>query len=194
MNLTSKTILTNNGAIYGGGGGGGSVGFAIGVSNIPIIGGFALGFGFCGGGGSELGHGGTINQGGGINLGIFDAGGNATCCIASVPGAGPTATYPINIPISIATITITPSAYGGNGGAFTQAGTKGYINVSLQVCVAIPIIGTICIPIPIPGGFLPFYGPAGGAAGEAINRNGHPLTGLPDGTYNTPQVRGVVGP
>jgi len=194
MNLTSKTVLQNYGAIYGGGGGGGSVGFALGISNIPIIGGFAIGFGFCGGGGSESGAGGTVNHGGGINLGIFDNGGNATCCVGSIPGAGPTATYPINIPISIATIIITPSAYGGNGGAFTQAGTRGYINVSLQVCVSIPIIGTICIPIPIPGGFLPFYGPAGGAPGEAIKRNSHPLTGLADGTYNTQQVKGVVGP
>ena len=49
MNLTTKTVLQNNGSIYGGGGGGGSVGFALGVSNIPIIGGFSLGFGFCGG-------------------------------------------------------------------------------------------------------------------------------------------------
>ena len=194
MNLTTKTVLTNNGAIYGGGGGGGSVGFALGVSNIPIIGGFAIGFGFAGGGGSENGAGGTINHGGGINIGLFDAGGNATCCVGSVPGAGPTATYPISIPISIASINITPSAYGGNGGGFTAAGTKGYINVSLQVCVNIPIIGNVCIPIPIPGGFLPFYGPAGGAPGEAIKRNNNPLTGLSDGTYNTSQVRGVVGP
>ena len=194
MNLTTRTVLENSGAIYGGGGGGGSVGFALGVSNIPIIGGFTLGFGFCGGGGSESGAGGLINQGTGINIGIFDAGGNATCCIGSIPGAGPTATYPINIPINIATITITPSAYGGNGGAFAQPGTKGYINVSLQVCVAIPIIGTICIPIPIPGGFLPFYGPAGGAPGEAIKRNNHSLSGVGDGNYSTSQVKGVVGP
>ena len=194
MNLTTKTILQNTGAIYGGGGGGGSVGFALGVSNIPIIGGFAIGFGFCGGGGSELGAGGTINHGGGINIGIFDAGGNATCCVNSVPGAGPVANYPISIPISIATINITPSGYGGNGGGFTAAGTRGYMDVSLQVCVSIPIIGNICIPIPIPGGFLPFYGPNGGAAGEAIKRNNNPLTGLIDNTYNTPQVKGVVGP
>ena len=194
MNLTTKTVLQNYGAIYGGGGGGGSVGFALGVSNIPIIGGFAIGFGFCGGGGSESGAGGLINNGVGINLGIFDNGGNATCCIGSIPGLGPSANYPINIPINIVTITITPSAHGGDGGGFTQPGTKGYMNVSLTVCVAIPIIGTICIPIPIPGGFLPFYGPAGGNPGEAIKRNNNPLTGLSDGTYNTTQVKGVVGP
>jgi hypothetical protein len=194
MNLTSKTVLQNNGSIYGGGGGGGSVGFAIGVSNIPIIGGFSLGFGFAGGGGSEDGAGGTINNGTGINLGIFDAGGNATCCVGSVPGAGPVANYPITIPISIASIDITPTANGGNGGAFATAGTKGYINVTLKVCVAIPIVGTICIPIPIPGGFLPFYGPAGGAPGAAIKRNNNNLTGIADGTYSTTQIKGVVGP
>lgn len=192
VNLTTKTILQNNGGIYGGGGGGGSAGLAIGVSNIPIIGGFAIGFGMCGGGGSELGNGGTINNGIGINLGIFDAGGNATCCVGSVPGAGPSATYPISIPINIVTITITPSMHGGNGGGFTAAGTNGTINVSLTVCVNIPIIGNICIPIPIPG--LPYNGPAGGTAGNAVKRNNNPLTGLADNIYNTPQVKGVVGP
>jgi hypothetical protein len=193
MNLTSKTVLQNYGSIYGGGGGGGSVGFAFGVTNIPIIGGFAIGFGFAGGGGSENGAGGTINQGG-INIGLFDNGGNATCCVGSVPGAGPSANYPINIPINIVTIEIDPTAHGGNGGGFTQAGTQGYLNVTLQVCVAIPIIGTVCIPIPIPGNVLPYYGPAGGSPGEAIKRNNNPLTGLSDGTYNTTQVKGVVGP
>ena len=193
MNLTTKTVLQNNGAIYGGGGGGGGVGFVLATPNIPLIGSIAIGFGFCGGGGSENGQGGVVNPGG-ISIGLFQNGGNATCCIASIPGAGPSATYPINIPISIATIEITPSAYGGNGGGYGQSGTAGYINVTLQVCVTIPIIGTICIPIPIPGGFLPFYGPPGGAPGEAIKRNNNPLTGIPDGTYNSAQVKGQVGP
>jgi hypothetical protein len=52
----------------GGGSGGGSVGFAIGTPSIPIIGSIVVGFGFCGGGGSESGLGGVTN-GGGITIG-----------------------------------------------------------------------------------------------------------------------------
>ncbi len=194
MNLTSRTILQNNGAIYGGGSGGGSVGFAIGTPSIPIIGSIVLGFGFCGGGGAEAGQGGVVNQGGGITLGLFQNGGDATCCVGSIPGAGPQANYPISIPISIATINITPTAHGGDGGAFAQTGTQGYLDIALQVCVNIPIIGNICINIPIPGGLLPFYGPQSGLPGKAIKRNNHPLTGIPDGSYNSAQVKGVVSP
>ncbi|HLP49346.1 MAG TPA: hypothetical protein VK154_00535 [Chitinophagales bacterium] len=192
VDLTTRTYLLNTGAIYGGGSGGGSVGFALGTPSIPIIGSIVIGFGFCGGGGSESGAGGTVNQGGGITLGLFQNGGDATCCVGSVPGLGPQANYPISIPISVASINITPTAHGGDGGAFAQMGTPGYIDVALEVCVDIPIIGTICIPIPIPGGILPFYGPTSLDPGKAVKRNNHPLFGLPDGTYNSSQVKGKV--
>lgn len=194
MNLTTRTYLINNGAVFGGGSGGGSVGFALGTPSIPIIGPIVLGFGFCGGGGSESGKGGLINQGGGINIGLFQNGGDATCCVGSVPGLGPTANYPITIPISIASINITPSAHGGDGAPFAGTGTQGYLDIALEVCVDIPIIGTICIPIPIPGGILPFYGPSSEDPGLAVKRNNHPLFGLPDGTYNSSQVKGKVSP
>lgn len=193
MNLTSVTYLQNNGAIYGGGGGGGAVGFVLSTPSIPVIGSISIGFGFCGGGGSESGQGGVVNPNG-ISIGLFRNGGNATCCITSTPGLGPTANYPITIPISIASINITPSAYGGNGGGWATAGTAGYIDVSLQVCVSIPIIGNVCVNIPIPGGFLPFYGPNGGNPGLAIKRNNNPLTGIADGSYSSAQVKGVVAP
>jgi hypothetical protein len=168
------------------------VGFALSTPNIPIIGPIVIGIGFCGGGGSENGAGGVVNPGGLITLGLFKSGDSATCCIGSVPGAGPSANYPINIPINIVTITLTPSAYGGNGGPYGQPGTKGYVDLAITVCVNIPIIGNICIPIPIPAGLLPFYGPNGGAPGKAIKRNNHPLTGIPDGTYNSAQIKGKV--
>ena len=192
MILTTKTYLQNSGAIYGGGSGGGSVGFALSTPSIPIIGPIVIGLGFCGGGACESGVGGTVNPGGLITLGLFQNGGNATCCVTSTPGLGPQANYPINIPISIATVTLTPSGHGGDGGCFGQQGTPGYLDVSIQVCVSIPIIGNICIPIPIPGGLLPFYGPTSGDPGHAIKRGTHPLTGLPDGTYNSSQVKGKV--
>ena len=194
MDLTTRTIIENYGAIYGAGSGGGSVGLALGTPSIPIIGAITIGFGFCGGGGSESGKGGIINQGGGINIGLFQPGGDATCCIGSVPGLGPQANYPISIPISIATINITPTAHGGDGGPFANLGTRGYLDVHLQVCVSIPIIGNICINIPIPGGLLPYYGPTSEPAGWAVKRNSNPLTGLNDGTYNSAQVKGQVGP
>ncbi|MFN8298853.1 MAG: hypothetical protein U0T75_07090 [Chitinophagales bacterium] len=193
MELNCRTILNNAGAVYGGGSGGGSVGFGIGTPSIPIIGQIVIGFGMCGGGGSESGQGGVTNSGG-ITLGIFQSGGNATCCINSVPGQGPTANYPISIPISIASINLDPSAYGGNGGAFGQSGTPGYIDVDIEVCVQIPIIGQVCIPIPIPGGFLPFYGPTSAAPGNAIKHANHPLIGINNGTYNSAQIKGIVGP
>ena len=194
MNLTTRTYLQNNGAIYGGGSGGGSVGFALSTPNIPIIGPIVIGLGFCGGGGSESGAGGVVNPGGLITLGLFQNGGGATCCVNSVPGLGPQANYPINIPISIATIILTPSGHGGDGGNFGKQGTPGYLDLAITVCINIPIIGNICIPIPIPGGLLPFYGPTSGDPGHAIKRNNHPLTGLPDGTYNSSQVKGKVSP
>ncbi|MCS6935555.1 MAG: hypothetical protein NZM35_10470 [Chitinophagales bacterium] len=192
LNLTARTVLLNNGAIYGGGSGGGSVGVAIGTPSIPIIGSIVIGFVYCGGGGSESGKGGTVNPGG-INIGLFANGNDATCCINSVPGAGPVGNFPISIPISVASINITPNAYGGNGGPFGQQGTQGYLDVQLEVCVNIPLIGNICIPIPIPGNLLPYYGPQSDLPGYAIRRNNNTLIGLNDGTYNTAQVKGKVG-
>lgn len=195
MNLTTRTVLFNNGAIYGGGSGGGSVGLALGTPSIPIIGSIVIGFGFCGGGGSESGLGGVTNPGG-ITIGLFQNGGDATCCASSVPGIGPQQNFPINIPISIASINITPDIDGGDGGAFGQQGTQGFIDVEIEVCVNIPIIGNICIPIPVNqllGGVLPFFGPQSAQPGKAIKRNNNPLTGIPDGTYNGAQVKGKVG-
>lgn len=193
MHLTTRTILQNNGSIYGGGSGGGSVGFALSTPNIPIIGPIVIGFGLCGGGGSELGVGGITNPNG-VTLGVFLNGANATCCASSTPGLGPNANYPISIPISVASVNITPNGYGGDGGGFGQQGTPGYIDVDIEVCVSIPFLGNVCIPIPIPGNLLPFYGPQSGPPGKAINRNNNPLTGIADGSYNSAQVKGVVAP
>lgn len=199
VNLTTRTFIVNTGAIYGGGSGGGSVGFAVGTPSLPLVGTIAIGFGFAGGGGSELGAGGNVGgAGGGISIGLFEEGDSATCCVTSIPGAGHVANYPISIPFTIAGVTIsiniTPTAHGGDGGGYGQQGTQGYIDVDLEVCVGVPIIGNICIPIPIPGGFLPFYGPTSAAPGLAVKRNNNPLVGLPDGPYNSTQVKGLVSP
>ena len=192
MQLTARTILQNNGVIYGGGGGVASVGLLIQTPSIPVIGSIAIGAGMAGGGGSESGKGGSIPTGS-INIGLFRNGTDATAGMFSVPGLGGSSSTTIPINISIATINLTPSAFGGNGGAFAQQGGSSYIDLNIQVCVSIPIIGNICIPIPL-GGLVPFYGPQGGFPGNAIKRNGNSLTNLPDGNYNSTQVKGVVGP
>jgi hypothetical protein len=192
LNLTTRTILVNNGSIFGGGSGGGSVGVSFGFS-VPIVGQITLGVGLGGGGGSELGLGGQSPQGG-FNIGFFVNGTNATGGVNSIPGLGGLFTAPISIPISIATINIIPSGGGGDGGDFGKQGDPGFIDLALQACVAIPIIGTTCINVPIPGGLLPAYGPVSGPPGLAVKRNGNPLTGLPDGAYFSTQVKGTVAP
>lgn len=192
MQLTTRTILINNGAIYGGGGGGGSVGLVIQTPSLPIVGNITIGAGFGGGGGSESGCGGTTPSNG-LNIGIFRPGQAATAGLASVPGIGGTATTTIPITISIVTVNLSPTAWGGTGGGYGQAGNPGYVDLQIQVCVQVPIIGSVCIPIPL-GGLVPVYGPAGGGAGMAVKRNGNSLTNLPDGNYNSNQVKGLVGP
>jgi len=192
MSLTTRTVMRNFGAIYGGGSGGGSVGLSFSF-NIPIVGSVTLGFGLGGGGGSESGLGGAAPSGG-ISIGLFQDGTDATAGIASVPGQGALVNLPINIPIGPASIEITPSGGGGNGGGYGQVGARGFLNITLRVCVSIPIIGNTCFNVPIPGGLVPAFGPVSGPAGLAIKRNNNPLTGLPDGNYNTSQVKGSVAP
>jgi hypothetical protein len=189
LNLTTQTAIQNSGEIYAGGGGGGSIGLSYSTPSIPIIGSISFGFGAGGGGGSENGLGGAAPTG--ITLGYYRAGTNATSTVASVPGVGGQITIPIPITISVATITITPNMQGGNGGAFAQPGTTASASISIGVCVQIPFIGNIClgpyaVPIPVGG--------AAGTAGLAIERNGNPLQGIADGTYNGFQVKGTVAP
>ena len=189
LDLTTVTYIQNPGEIYAGGGGGGSIGLSYTSGNIPIIGPISLGFGVGGGGGSESGAGGPVPSG--ITLGFYAAGGAATSSVYSTPGLGGTITASIPISISIATVTITPYVYGGNGGGFAQPGTVGSATVSVQLCLSIPFLGTICplnltLPVPVGG--------AGGAPGLAIKRNGNPLTGIADGTYFGFPIKGTVAP
>lgn len=192
INLTTRSVIVNNGLIFGGGGGGGSVGLSFSF-NVPIIGNVTLGVGLGGGGGSESGKGGSTQNNGGINIGLFQPGQDATAGTNSIPGNGGVLAVPISIPISVATINIIPSGGGGNGGGYGQPGQPGFVDLAIQVCVTIPIIGTTCFNVPL-GGIVPVYGPAGGNPGMAVKRNNHPLQGLPDGSYNSSLIKGVVGP
>jgi hypothetical protein len=189
LNLTTRTVIRNYGQIYGGGGGGSSAGLTYSTPSIPIIGSISLGFGSGGGGGSENGQGGSTPTG--VSLGYYSAGNSATSGVNSVPGTGGVINVPINIPISVATITLTPQVYGGNGGGFATAGGQGSFAVGIRACVSVPFIGTIC-PL---NTNIPFSGsPNGGQRGLAIKRNGNPLQGIPDAFYNTTQVKGQVAP
>jgi hypothetical protein len=192
ISLTTRAVILNNGLIYGGGGGGGSVGVSFSF-NVPIIGSVTVGVGLGGGGGSESGKGGSAINNGGLTIGLFQSGQNATAGVNSIPGNGGAISVPLSIPISVATINITPSGGGGNGGGYGQPGQPGFLDLAIQVCVTIPIIGTTCFNVPL-GGLVPVYGPPGGNPGMAIKRNNHPLQGLPDGTYNSALIKGVIGP
>ena len=190
LNLTTRTVIQNTGQIYAGGGGGGSIGLSYSSPSFPIIGSISLGFGCAGGGGSENGQGGSAPTGI-LTLGYYKAGTAATATVSSIPGIGGDINIPIPINISIATITITPNIQGGDGGAFADPGTAGSATISIGVCIQIPFIGNVCIgPIPIP---IPVGG-TGGTPGLAIKRNGNPLQGVADGTYNGFQIKGTVAP
>lgn len=188
LSLSCRTTLQQNtfGYIYGGGGGGSSIGAGIPI-NLPV-GNFAIAVGAGGGGGSNKGFGGDPN---GV-LNLFAGGQDATSGLTSIPGQGGVLNVPINIPISIVTISVNPQVFGGDGGAYGQSGQPGSFALSLSASFSIPLIGTVTIPVPI--GNIPVPVLPGGLPGMAIKRNGFVLNGLPDGNYNTFFTKGSVGP
>lgn len=189
MILTTHTHLVNSGRIYGGGGGGGSVGF---LASIPIpqpIGNFTLGIGAGGGGGAQLGLGGNLGSG----FGYYETGTDASSGILALPGNGGVLTTPISFAVTVAQFTITPAVFGGNGGAYGQAGQDGSLTFNLDVTLSLPFVGNISIfnqNFPDPP--LSIF-PPGGLAGSAIKRNSNTLIGPIDGNYQTTNIKGVVG-
>lgn len=188
IRLTTHTHLVNNGRIYSGGGGGGSVGF---LATIPIpqpVGNFNIGIGAGGGGGAQLGAGGNLGTG----FGYYEAGTAATNGMLAVHGNGGVLTTPINFNVAVASFTITPLVFGGDGGDYGLPGQAGSLTFNLTVAISVPLIGTITIlnqnfPDPPLSVF-----PAGGAAGIAIKRNGNTLIGVIDGNYQTTNIKGPV--
>ncbi|MCS7085421.1 MAG: hypothetical protein RMM53_03260 [Bacteroidia bacterium] len=179
--LTERTILFNEGYIFGGGGGGNAMAFRFDLPSIPVIGTISLGIGAGGGGGAGGGEGGnaaTVIQ-------YYSPGQNGTTGLFGVPGQGGVLITPI--PISF--VTITPNIYGGNGGAYGFPGTQGTFTVT--VTAVIPPFG---IPLNLGTFGVPVSPPPAGNAGYAAKRNGHPLFGLPDApNYQTQFVKGPVG-
>lgn len=180
LNLTTRTTIKNNGYIFGGGGGGGSVAAGL---NFPVVGNFSIGAG--GGGGAPDGEGGNIL----ISL-LYAQGADGTGGLSGQGGAGGSLNLPITFPIGVATLQITPNAYGGDGASYGLDGTDGSLFANIQITV--PFLGTIVntnVPNPPPTLF-----PPGGIGGHAIKRNSFPLQGLPDGNYQIFSIRGIIGP
>ena len=181
IHLTTKTSILNYGYIFGGGGGGASVGLSESF-NIPFIGTWTLAIGAGGGGGCELGAGG--GTGGGI-IGFWDNGTSATSLLYAVPGTGGTINLPINIPLGVATLTITPDVEGGDGGDYGLPGTAGQLEI--QISATVPLLGTINIPTPPITNF-----PPGGNTGYAVEKNSQELIGLPNGNYQLNNLKGII--
>ena len=189
MNLTTHTHLINTGKIFGGGGGGGSVGF---IATIPIpqpVGNFNIGIGAGGGGGARDGIGGNLGTG----FGFYEPGQTATSGIVAQPGNGGVLTAPISFTVTIAQFTITPSVFGGDGGAYGVDGAEGSLTFNLDVTINIPFVGNVSIfnqnfPDPPISVF-----PAGGTAGFSVRKNGNTLIGIADGYYLTNNYKGNVG-
>jgi hypothetical protein len=74
---------------------------------------------------------------------------------------------------------------GGDGGNYGLPGTSG--NLVVNIAATVPIIGTINIPTPAITNF-----PAGGAAGFALKKNNFPLIGIPNGTYQLNNLKGLI--
>jgi hypothetical protein len=181
IHLTSRTTFDNQGIIFAGGGGGGSVGLGV---SIPIIGNLAIGAG--GGGGAANGLGGTVT----ISIPYWVDGQNASGGTSGTAGDGGTLNTPFSFGLFGADVSLTPNVVGGNGGDYGVDGGTG--NLSVTISVSVPIFGTIfnqSLPDPPLSVF-----PAGGLGGMAVKRNGNILDGLFDGTYQTFDIKGNIGP
>lgn len=181
IDMTSKTSFLNYGFIYGGGGGGASVGLSTSFS-VPFLGTFTFGVGAGGGGGCASGLGGGM---GSTIIGVWDNGTNATGGLSAIPGSGGVENVPITIPLGPVTLSVNPNVYGGDGGNYGLPGSQGSLTVNIAATV--PIVGTINIPTPPITSF-----PQGGAAGFAVKKNNHPLFGLPNGTYQLSNLKGII--
>lgn len=200
INLTvDATIINNaNGYILGGGGGGNGMAFPLNY-NIPPPANFNFGIFLGGGGGGGAGGGlGGIQPSSVIGLVTYINGNNGTNGIFGTGGAGGILNYSSDIPIGPVNITLDPlpsTTSGGNGGNYGANGLSGNLLISLSATytVNIPFIGNIPIPILVNVNIPSPPPPPVGIAGKAIKRNGF-IVNIPDNTYNTAFLKGVVGP
>jgi len=190
MHTTCRTHLyLRNGYLFGGGGGGASVGITFSF-NVPVLGNFSFDFGVGGGGGAGNGPGGTSST----PPPLFFAGQNGTGGLTGLGGLGGRMYTPINFPLGPVTVTLTPTAQGGDGGDYGYPGTTGYIFACAQASAPVPLLGTITIPLGCyPSGGVAFQ--PGGQPGYAVRRIGAaPLFPYPDAPYLTNFIKGRIGP
>ena len=102
---------------------------------------------------------------------------------------------PIDFPLGPVTVTLTPTAQGGDGGDYGYPGTTGFIFACAQASVTLPFpIGTITTSqFCYPSGGVSFQ--PGGQPGYAVRRlRGAPLFPYPDAPYLTNFIKGRIGP
>jgi hypothetical protein len=204
MILGCDTEIRNTGMIYAGGGAGLTVGIFQPVNLGPFTVCLAVGAG--GGGGMPDGLGGGDTQGiCSIILGLWESGNDAESLYDDDEGAP--VSKGIVQPFSLGPIqgAFAVKANGGGGGDFGEPGTTIAVPVDftgtyLEICINIPFIGTICVPVPGLAGALNSISNAiynallnvsPGQGGFAIRRSG--VVNIEDGNYQTVSIRGQIG-
>jgi hypothetical protein len=204
MVLGCDTEVRNTGMIYAGGGAGLTVGIFQPVNFGPFTVCLAVGAG--GGGGMPDGLGGGDTQGiCNIILGLWESGNDAESLYDDDEGAA--VSKGISQPFAFGPIqgVFAVKANGGAGGDFgepggTIANPVDFSGTSLEICINIPFIGTICAPIPGLSGALngisnaiynALLNVSPGQPGFAIKRTG--VVNIEDGDYQTVSIRGQIG-
>lgn len=197
-------LFRNTGMIYGGGGSGLTVGalqpIDFGVFTLC----FAIGAG--GGGGMPDGLGGGDTQGTcSLTVGIWSDGNDADSYYDDNEGFAVSESISQNFSLGPVQGTIAIAANGGGGGDFGEPGTGSsqpvdFSGTSLEICLNIPFIGNVCVPVPGVSSALnslanminnQFNTSVPGAAGYAIKYTGS--ISVPDGSYQSFDLRGIVG-
>lgn len=204
MIIGCDTEFRNAGMIYGGGGSGLTVGLFQPVNLGPFTVCLAVGAG--GSGGMPDGLGGGDTQGiCNIILGLWESGNDAESLYDDDEGAA--VSKGISQPFAFGPIqgTFAVKANGGAGGDFgepggTIANPVDFTGTSLELCITLPFIGTICAPVPGLSGILngisnqiynALLNVAPGQPGYAIRRTG--TINIEDGDYQTVSIRGPIG-
>ena len=202
--LGCDTEIRNTGMIYAGGGAGLTVGVFQPVNLGPFT--ICLAVGAGGSGGMPDGLGGGDTQGiCNIILGLWESGNAAESLYDDDEGAA--VSKGISQPFAFGPIqgVFAVKANGGAGGDFgepggTIANPVDFTGTSLEICINIPFIGTICAPIPGLSGALngisnaiynALLNVSPGQPGFAIKRSG--VVNIEDGDYQTVSIRGQIG-
>lgn len=204
MVLVSPTAIRNTGMIYGGGGSGVTMGLFQSVNLGPFSLCFSIGAG--GGGGMPNGLGANVvNPNCTITVGFSEPGNNAGVNYDDNEGLGVSQSFDqaITLPPVYGNVGIVANS--GSGGDFGEQGEMpavplDFSNTYLDICLNIPFIGNICVPIPGFTGLVngiqntvnaQFAGIAGGVGGMAIKHSA-PIT-IADGNNQSYSIRGAVG-